>query len=373
MESRFRVTFQGKLKTGYTVEQAQQNIAALYKVPISKLDGWFSGKCITVKKGIDYTTAQKYQQALEKCGIICNIEPLATPSSAPLQSASKEKTPPPQQSIICPKCGFEQPYTQECGHCGVIIHKYLERKKQEFLEKKKRQEKALQAQPENPITEEDSPPQEEQELGLLGKIAVAAVDHAIHTYLAELTPQNNGYAWKEASQEAKTALCKYLARGLQSDIMTWEHIYQFIDTKYDTADPTVLLDDIATITRNLGWVELGAQFIDRMQNPEKYEQERLREEKKREEKRLKKKAKRQVERFYFYHGLFVFCTLGLWSPIWLFHYRRWKPINEKKFPHSLHFVSSLVSIILLGWWIPVWIIHYVMYRKSQKKKDSTQK
>lgn len=137
VESKFRVTFQGELLPGENISQVKQKIAALYKVSMKQIEPWFSGKRVTIKDDIDYTTATKYKEALERMGAQCVIEQLelnASQSVSPSKPASaKEST---HKTMICPQCGGEQPHTDTCIYCGIIIAKYLEKKKQEFLERK---------------------------------------------------------------------------------------------------------------------------------------------------------------------------------------------------------------------------------------------
>ena len=74
MERLFRVIFTGDISPDYDVDQVKQNVAALYKVPIVKIEPWFSGRNITVKNAVSYKIASKYTSTLEKAGAICRLE-----------------------------------------------------------------------------------------------------------------------------------------------------------------------------------------------------------------------------------------------------------------------------------------------------------
>ncbi len=65
------------------------------------------------------------------------------------------------QQMICPNCGFEQPRSDECTHCGVIIEKYLKQKKQDFIKKRQRQQQGQKLTEPTSISVEEAHSQEE--------------------------------------------------------------------------------------------------------------------------------------------------------------------------------------------------------------------
>jgi len=95
MESRFKVVFCGELISEYEINQVKQNLAALYKVPLTKIDPWFSGKPVTIRKGLAEATARKYKKAFEKAGAICTFEPEEQTEavSQPNQSSPESQQP----------------------------------------------------------------------------------------------------------------------------------------------------------------------------------------------------------------------------------------------------------------------------------------
>jgi hypothetical protein len=98
-ENTFAVTFSGQLVDGANADQVKANFAQLFKVDIAKVAPMFSGKPVTIKKGLDEATAKKYQQALLKAGAVCQVVALrpaatATPSPAVTpQAAAAAATP----------------------------------------------------------------------------------------------------------------------------------------------------------------------------------------------------------------------------------------------------------------------------------------
>jgi hypothetical protein len=93
---------------------------------------------IVVKKGVSKEEAEKYARAFEDIGgrvkveeepgsrleITHEYEPKPRPTFTP--RAEPEKEPYAGGMVTCPQCGFEQPKTDECIKCGIIISKYFQ-------------------------------------------------------------------------------------------------------------------------------------------------------------------------------------------------------------------------------------------------------
>ena len=90
----FQVIVSGKLATGVTLEQAQQNIAKLFKTTVDKLGPMFSGERVVVKKELDQATAAKYQTALQQAGLLAEVAPMAQETApAPTVTPKTPQTP----------------------------------------------------------------------------------------------------------------------------------------------------------------------------------------------------------------------------------------------------------------------------------------
>ena len=101
---------------------------------------------IIVKKGISKEEAEKYVRAFEEMGgrvkveeeiplhmdITHEYEPKPRPEPKPEPQPTFTRRPESERRpyggglVTCPQCGFEQPETDECIKCGIIISKYVQ-------------------------------------------------------------------------------------------------------------------------------------------------------------------------------------------------------------------------------------------------------
>ncbi len=101
---------------------------------------------IVVKKGVSKEEAEKYVRAFEEIGgrvkveeeVPLNVdmtheyEPKPGPEPKPEPQPPFTRRPEPEGKpttgglVTCPQCGVEQPETDECTKCGIIISKYIQ-------------------------------------------------------------------------------------------------------------------------------------------------------------------------------------------------------------------------------------------------------
>lgn len=80
----FEVVFQGQVQPGLDSAQVRARIGQLFQVDERQVGVLFSGRRIVIKGGLDEAAAQRYRQAIERAGAVCEIvrlpeEPAAAP------------------------------------------------------------------------------------------------------------------------------------------------------------------------------------------------------------------------------------------------------------------------------------------------------
>ena len=76
----YKVIFSGNTLDGHSPIQVVQQFAKAFKLSDqSTLQKLFSGKVITLKRGLSYEQAQRYSSNLQKLGADCCIEPEHNP------------------------------------------------------------------------------------------------------------------------------------------------------------------------------------------------------------------------------------------------------------------------------------------------------
>lgn len=85
----FDLVFSGELVPGFELAQVKKNIQSLFRIDETKTDVLFSGKAISLKKGLNSDTVNKYRVAMKKAGarvniVLCKAVPVA--AQAPVAS-----------------------------------------------------------------------------------------------------------------------------------------------------------------------------------------------------------------------------------------------------------------------------------------------
>lgn len=121
----YKITMDGTLAPGVTLEYAQNNLAALFKKDISAVKHLFSGKPNVIKRDIDSATADKYIDALFNAGVVAVKESDAL-ASLTLESIESDPatTTDSTHTMTCPKCATQQPTDAMCQSCGIVIAKF---------------------------------------------------------------------------------------------------------------------------------------------------------------------------------------------------------------------------------------------------------
>ncbi|WP_144395499.1 hypothetical protein [Pleionea sediminis] len=103
IEGKFDIVFAGRFAPGKEPEQVYLNLAKLFKTNEQQIKKLFSGDRVTIKKGLEYAQAMKYQSALKNAGALVLIQehgatvkqtaPATTKSNHSSQTAQPQAVP----------------------------------------------------------------------------------------------------------------------------------------------------------------------------------------------------------------------------------------------------------------------------------------
>jgi hypothetical protein len=108
----FEVVFSGQVSDTTDTDNVKARVGKMFNANAAKIAQLFSGKRIVIKKNIDLTTAEKYQNAFAKAGAISKVKSMvavgsvditATPVTtvrADAEQPNKQTTPVPVQTAV---------------------------------------------------------------------------------------------------------------------------------------------------------------------------------------------------------------------------------------------------------------------------------
>jgi len=74
IDGKFDVVFRGQIVKSFELDDVKANIVKLFKSSPEAVERLFSGDEVTIRKGLDYTAAMKYQSALKSSGALALIK-----------------------------------------------------------------------------------------------------------------------------------------------------------------------------------------------------------------------------------------------------------------------------------------------------------
>jgi ribosomal protein L40E len=123
------IEFKGKTVIGRQIEDVKDKLRVLLKADRQAIEQLFSGKQVVIKKDVDYQTALNIEAGFEQSGAICSIT--ASDKSFPQDKALQKEIflPINLEMMICPKCGARQKVAPTCEKCGIVVGKFVKKKR----------------------------------------------------------------------------------------------------------------------------------------------------------------------------------------------------------------------------------------------------
>ena len=95
----FNVVFRGDIVPGQGLPDVKLRFAQVFRLEADKVDGYFSGKPIVLKKDCDRATAEKFKTVLHQAGALVDIKsanaPVPAPRPAPIKPQASAPSPSP--------------------------------------------------------------------------------------------------------------------------------------------------------------------------------------------------------------------------------------------------------------------------------------
>ena len=128
----YKIIFEGCILEGCDAEEVKKNLAAFFKISVERIEKYFVGRPVVIRKNADHQTAVKIERAFRDAGAVCRAEPIVETSVDEIPKLEMEQESPALESsapetMECPKCGFQQEKAEECAHCGIVIAKFVQK------------------------------------------------------------------------------------------------------------------------------------------------------------------------------------------------------------------------------------------------------
>jgi hypothetical protein len=133
----YKLLFRGRALDGYEPGAVRHKLGVVLKLDDGGLEQLFSGRLITLKRGLEQAEAGKYQALLEQLGAEILLQPDAEAEQQ--QDDGGEKNHSPGDAVVeqaevtvegeldCPRCGHRQPIADECAHCKMDLRLHIKR------------------------------------------------------------------------------------------------------------------------------------------------------------------------------------------------------------------------------------------------------
>lgn len=125
-DTRYKITMDGSLAPGVSLQTAQENFARIFKAEVSSIKPLFHSGPTVIKRNISSAEADHYVQTLLAAGIIVkkHTDLAAGLSLQPTADEHATQVTKHSQHMTCPKCSAAQPSDGVCHNCGIVTAKF---------------------------------------------------------------------------------------------------------------------------------------------------------------------------------------------------------------------------------------------------------
>lgn len=106
MSDLYDVVFEGRIDPGKKLERVKSRLRSSLQVDEERLERLFSGQSITIRKGVDLDTAEKYKKVFLRAGALCDIRP-ATAVEFTAETVRPPEVPPRRETQAADQAGTE--------------------------------------------------------------------------------------------------------------------------------------------------------------------------------------------------------------------------------------------------------------------------
>lgn len=101
IEGQYDVIFRGQIVKSFELTDVKANLVKLFKSTPEAVERLFTGSEVTIRKGLDYAAAMKYQSALRNAGALALIKEVEAEkqTSSPVQEVKKTVSTPSVTSV----------------------------------------------------------------------------------------------------------------------------------------------------------------------------------------------------------------------------------------------------------------------------------
>jgi len=133
MADTFNLIFFPTTNPGEDEADVKEKLKQTLKIDDAKVNSWYAtGAPTLLLKDVAHDVANRYQQAIHKCGANCNIQPSTGEKGSLSLVPKKART----DYFVCPSCDYDEEIAvgqeiEKCPKCGLVIAKWEEKQREE--------------------------------------------------------------------------------------------------------------------------------------------------------------------------------------------------------------------------------------------------